>query len=203
MTARNKLEEAEYFLTKMREIRPDQEEFSFNLSAFLSSARSVPDYLLEDYNVKYSLQIPLTDELYPRTFEEKAKQAGNQTAISFIKWWGQKKVTLMNDPIGSLLSDKRNIDIHRTHVKPDLTKIEIRETITASVSIRIAKYDKEGKLIEISESPEEPPKPKPEEREVSAAWFFKEYDKEPVIPVCEKYLQMMKDFVSEAEQKFP
>lgn len=203
MTARDKLEEAEYFLTKVREIRPDQKEFLFNLSPFLSAARSVPDYLLEDYNVKYSLQIPLAEKLYPDTFEERAKQTGNLVALSFIQWWKQKIDTLNLDPIWSLLTNKRNIDVHRTHTKPDLAKLRVIETITASASIRIEKYDKERKLIEISESPKEPVKPKPKEREASVVWFFREYDKEPVISACEKYLQMMKDFVKEAEQKFP
>jgi len=102
-----------------------------------------------------------------------------------------------------LLTNKRHIDVHRTQIKPDLAKIEVRDTITLSESVRVEKYDTEGKLIEISESPKEPPKPKPKESEVSVAWFFKEYDIEPVISVCEKYFQMMKDFVEEAEQNFP
>jgi hypothetical protein len=203
MTAREKLEEAEYFLTKMCEIRPDQKEFLFNLSAFLSAARSVPDYLLEDYNVKYSLQIPLTERYFRNVFEYQAKQTRNTVALSFIQWWKQEIDTLNLDPIWSLLTNKRNIDVHRTHTKPDLVKLRVTETITATASIRIEKYNKEGKLIEICESPKEPVKPKPKEREANVVWFFREYDKEPVVSICEKYLQMMKDFVSEAEQKFP
>lgn len=202
MTARDKLEEAEYFLTKMCEIRPDQKEFLFNLSSFLSAARSVPDYLLEYFNIKYSLQIPLAEKLYPDTFEKRAKQTGNLFALSFIQWWKQKMAVLANDPMWALLTNKRHIDVHRTHAKPDLAKLRVTETITSTASIRIEKYDKEGKLIEIFESPKELVKPKPKEREASVVWFFREYDKEPVISACEKYLQMMKDFVKEAEQKF-
>jgi len=202
MNVRDKLREAEYFLGKMRETSA-QEVFKFNLSAFLSAARSVPDYLLEDYNIKYSLQIPLTEKLYSDTFEDRAKQTGNLVALSFIQWWKHKIDALNLDPIWSLLTNKRHINVHRDLVRPDRAEVKIQETIRASESLRIEKYDKDGKLTEIYESPKEEQPPKPIESEVSVNWFFSEYDKEPIISVCEKYLDMMKKFVEEAEQKFP
>ena len=33
-----------------------------NLKAYLSTARGIPDYILEDYNNNLSLGIPLTDD---------------------------------------------------------------------------------------------------------------------------------------------
>ncbi len=44
---------------------------------------------------------------------------------------------------------------------------------------------------------------KVEEYGVRVGWFFKEYDKEPVLVVCEKFLNIMRKFVDEAEARFP
>lgn len=204
MYGKDKLKEAEDFLEKIKKYYQQEvrDEFLFDLSAFLSSVRSVPDYLLEGYNLKYSLNIPLSDKLYPSTFEKEAKQSHNSDAILFIKWWKNYIKNLQTDPIFSLLKSKRDISIHRKQIKPDLAKLEIKETIHLSDSIKIQKYDQEGRLIETFES-EIKDVPKAEKSEVTFNWFFSEYEREPVINVCEKYLNIMKKFVKEAELKFP
>lgn len=197
-----KLREAEFFLVKMHDLQNVQEEFIYCLNAFLSAARSVPDYLLEDYNVKYSLQIPLSDKLHADTFERRAKKLGNQDAISFIRWWKDKVKALMENPIFSLLTNKRHIAVHRTQIRPDLVKIDMHEHITISASIKIETYNKDGKLVQTYKSPEQPP-PKPGKSEVHSDWFFSENEKEPIISVCKKYLDMMRKIVAEAELRFP
>jgi hypothetical protein len=74
MTVNDKIKEAEYFLGKIKS-SPFNDELNYLVSAFLSAARSIPDYLLEDYNIKFGLNIPLTDILYIRTFEKEAKSS--------------------------------------------------------------------------------------------------------------------------------
>jgi hypothetical protein len=80
MIVDQKIVEADYFLDKITNATT-REDFIPNLSAFLSSARSIVDYLLEDYNVKFGLQISLNDKLYPSTFKEMAKKKNNQLFI--------------------------------------------------------------------------------------------------------------------------
>jgi hypothetical protein len=48
MNETKKLQEAKYFLTKMEETREDPNSFVYNLSAFLSAARSVLQYVFNE-----------------------------------------------------------------------------------------------------------------------------------------------------------
>ena len=203
MVAMEKIREAEFFLGKMRESYSSQKEFVFYLSACLAACNSIPDYLLEEYNIKYGLSIPLTERLYADTFEQGAKQIGHNDAVSFIQFWKDKMNALRADAIGSLLVSKRHLDIHRVQVRPDLVKVEIHEaSIHISDSIRVEKFNKEGKLVEVYESPKEELRKK-EEGSARVDWFFKEYETEPIMAVCEKFLMTLKDFVEEARKKFP
>ena len=65
-----------------------------NLKAFLSTARSIPDYILEDYNNNFGLGMPLTDNSSQRqkilnhdTFSKEAKNKNNQDALKFIDFF--------------------------------------------------------------------------------------------------------------------
>ena len=68
-----------------------------NLKAFLSIARGIPDYILEDYNNNFGLGIPLTDDssqlqniLDPVTFWKEAKSKNNQEALKFIDFFDKE-----------------------------------------------------------------------------------------------------------------
>lgn len=52
MHEHHKIDEAEYFLTRMALCEEDPREFTFNLSAFLSSARSALQYALDEASLK-------------------------------------------------------------------------------------------------------------------------------------------------------
>lgn len=207
INAKEKLEEAKFFLEKLRSLQslPQdvemQRESHCYLSAFLSPSVSVIDCLLEDYNVKFSLHIPLTERLDPNIFEREAKRTGNQPALQFLAWWIKERKTLKDKPIGKLLIGKRHINIHRVQTKPDLAKIVATDYIHVSESVVVRKLQ-EGKEVEIYRSPEQPP-PKPKATEATFDWFFSEYPDEPAIIVCGKFLDMVESFVSEAEKRFP
>lgn len=209
MSAKKKLLEAEFFLEKLRDssqaLPQDlqrQWESHCYLSAFLSAAVSVIDYLLEDYNTKFSLNIPLADKQFRKTFEREAKRTGNQAALDFLDWWrGEREALEKKDPIGRLLIGKRHIDIHRVETKPDLAKVGMSGTIPISGSL-VAKLIVDGEVVETRTSPDQAPV-EPEVRETTFDWFFSEYPDEPVITVCDKFLDMVGSFVSEAEKRFP
>ena len=209
MSAKEKLQEAEFFLEKLRRSSQSlpqdlqiQRKSHYYLSAFLSAAVSVIDCLLEDYNVKFSLHIPLTERLDPNIFQKKAKRTGNQAALQFLQWWGKEKKTLENDPIGKLLIGRRHLGIHRVQTKPNLAKIKIGDgNVPMSGSLGV-KHFCEGKLVETRKSPEQP-SPRPKAVETTFDWFFSDYPDEAVITVCDKFLDKLTSLVSEAEQKFP
>jgi len=202
MPATDKIEEAEFYLAKMRESYNHQKEFIYYLNAFLPALRSAPEYLLEEYNSKYNLGIPLTDWLDAVVFESRAKQINHKDALDFIKFWKDWMKTLTSDVAGSLLFTKRRLGVHRIQTRPTLVKVTLTEVINIRTSVRIEKYDKEGKFIGASESKDEEPK-KTEEGSSRIDWFFKEYENEPIIVLCEKSLKNVKAFVDEAYSKFP
>lgn len=206
MSARAKLEESNFFLEKLRALQPlpqdldKQRKSQYYLSAFLSSARSVLHYLLEEYNIKFGLNIALSEKMYPDTFKKAAEETNNNRALLFFKWWSKGKKALENAPVGKLLINKRDIGIHRVQVKPDLAKITVKDTVHLSGRLELKVFRK-GKLVETRKSVEQP-SPSPKETETTFDWFFSEYPDEPILSVCEKFLNMLTAIVTEAEQKF-
>ena len=202
MEAEKKLRGAKYHLQRMKEKYLINEEiFTYELEAFLSKTRSIPDVLLEDFNQKFSLGISLEEKLYPETFEKRARELKNVQAINFIDWWKGKMNQIQSDPLGAILFKKRNISIHRKVVKPNHVKVTVHETIHLTDSVIVKKYDERGKLIEEVKSPETPEKP-PEPKPAEINWFFSEYPNEDVLEACKKLLEMMKEFIQEAKNKF-
>jgi hypothetical protein len=128
-------------------------------------------------------------------------QASACGSSEFIEFWVEKMQRLRKDSDGSLLFSKRNLDIHRKPVRPDLVKIQSTIHIPVSYSSRYEKYDREGRLVETYESPKEPPS-KVEETPTRVDWFFKDHEDEPIITICERCLRNMKDFVKETHEKF-
>ena len=206
MPAKQKFSEAEFFLEKLHGLQSlpqdldKQTESKYYLAAFLSAAVSVLDYLLEDYNTKLSLNIPLTEKLYPEKFEEAAKRTNNQPALLFIQWWKKEKKALENDTIGELIIGKRHINTHRLQTKPDLAKIVASDSISISDSVEV-KLFRDGKLVETRKSAEQPTQSQ-KKAETTFDWFFVEYPNEPVLTVCEKLLSKLARLIVEAEQSF-
>jgi hypothetical protein len=82
--------DAEYFLDIIK-AKHTRDKIRPNLKAFLSIARGIPDYILEDYNNNFGLDIPLVDDTGQRqniltsgTFRKEAKDKNNQEALKFI-----------------------------------------------------------------------------------------------------------------------
>lgn len=209
LLAKEKLEEAKFFLEKLHastqllpQDLPTQRESHYYLSAFLSASVSAIDYVLEDYNVKFSLHIPLTKKWLRSAFEKEAKRLDNKAALAFLEWWREKRKDLENDSIGRLVIGKRHIDIHRVQTKPDLAKIQTGDGIVLSSGSLEIKVFREGKLVETRKALEQPPL-SPKATKATFDWFFSEYPGEPMMSVCEKFLDKVDSFVSEAVKRFP
>jgi len=80
LAVQEQLHDAEYFLRIIRS-KDTRDEMRANLKAFLSTARSIPHYIVEDYNNNFGLGVPLTDNSGQRqnilthdTFRKEAKK---------------------------------------------------------------------------------------------------------------------------------
>ena len=74
-----------------------------SMSAFITTARSIPDYLLEDYNTRLGLNIPLTEKLTFDRFKDEAKMKSNQKALRFINFYKDELNKLYQKEIGKLM----------------------------------------------------------------------------------------------------
>jgi hypothetical protein len=209
MVTKQKIEEAEYFLDKITKAMT-RNDFIPNLSAFLSATRSIPDYLLEDYNTKLGLNISLTEKLHIETFLHESISQSNQIAQEFIKEYKTQLNNIYNDPIGKLLTIKRNISIHRTGILVQGSfKRGIHETINISDSVSFVVTDGHGNIKKRSEpNSEEKPEPQKTEEKLSQStdsveWYFDDYKEYNVVSTCHKFLNLVKAFVTSITIKFP
>src|SRR5215207_3942563 len=115
--AREKLLEAQYFLQRMRENSSDRDAFKYNLSAFLSAARSVRWYLYREHENKPNF-----------------KQWWN----SKEQWAGLKKdqnLSDITDPVRAanvFFDMTRNLTIHERSVRPR-AKVDVEMTAQSTV----------------------------------------------------------------------
>lgn len=175
MVVDEKIDEAKYFLDKIKKAT-ERKDFIPNLSAYLSATRSIPDYLLEDYNVKYGLKISLDKTLNKDIFEEVARRRNNPNAIAFIKGYNNNFKKLTRDKIAKLLLTKRNIRVHKTD-------LPLQKNASASIIENV------GKRSAISNT--------------RVKWLFDDYKEADVIEVCKEFLRLMNDFVKNVTTKFP
>lgn len=175
MVVDEKIEEAKYFLVKIAKAT-ERKDFIPNLSAYLCATRSIPDYLFEDYNVKYGLKISLCERLDKDKFEKVARKRNNPNAIAFIKGYNNNFNKLERDKIAKLLLTKRNIRVHRTN-------LPLQKNVSVSI---IENVDKQSSISN-----------------TRVRWLFDNYKQEDVVEVCKKFLRLMNKFVKNVTTKFP
>ena len=173
---RQKLEEAKYFLEQMQVSAEDRKKFAFNLSAFLSAARSVTFIMQSEF------------KSYP----------------GFNDWYKDKQEEMNNDRDFKFFNKLRVATIHKKPVVPyKKIEIDISETIHISESVTIRVTDKEGKVI--SEQTLEPKESKSsQETEVAIrhSWYFEKSPHDDLFELCNKYIQKIEKLVGECETRF-
>ena len=180
MSKKAKIKEAEYFLARMKEEQNNREHFVHNLSAFLSSARSVLQYA-----------------------ERESDPGENQNAKPGAKTWYDDLMS--SSRILKFFKCKRDINIHEEPVKPSAHfQATFKEKIGISESIIAVLKDKDGKIK--SKISSAPPKPKPEKPETSVElevrYKFSDWTgDEDVITLCEKYIQELEKVVKDGVRK--
>jgi len=193
---RHKLEEAEYFLEGMKTNVKNDKVFSFNLSAFITAARSVTFFM----------------------------QKESQNVMRFKDWYVNKQKLMDTDNDFKFLNEMRRATVHIRPViankKVSVSIVEPAVSVTDSVVIRVIRA---GKVIEEHSSQPTKNIPSPIQSLIkyvytifrllnkksdsskggrSVSRFFKERPDEDLIKLCEKYLQKLRKLLDEYEQLF-
>jgi hypothetical protein len=98
MMAKTKLAEAEYFFSAVKRTLHDPDKLCYNLSAFLSAWRSVPDVMLYDFAWRYSLGFTEEDRLTPHEFRIAARLLKRLQALEFLEWWNRRCEKIRTSP---------------------------------------------------------------------------------------------------------
>ena len=180
MNKKAKIKEAKYFLARMKEEQDNREHFVHSLSAFLSAARSVLQYALNEVDPKE-----------------------NPSAKPGAKMWYDNLMSVSSTL--KFFKRKRDFNIHVEPVHPSAHfQVTLTEKAGISESFSIVHRDKDGKII--SKYSSEPPKPKPEKPETSVEhevrYKFSDWTgDEDVITLCEKYIQELEKAVKDGVSK--
>ncbi|MBM2820196.1 MAG: hypothetical protein HW410_1879 [Nitrosarchaeum sp.] len=186
-----KLNEAEFFLDKIKEYHDTLPDRQYYFSAFLYASCSIFDYLLTEYNKKFNLGIPNNDTRLLPKFENMAKEKGGNV-LEFYTWHQIQLQLVKADPIGIIFWDKRNLN---THVEPE-------RPVTMVTLMAQGKMDEKPLKIALDEFNER----RKRELEEPLPTIIIDTDRIghlDLIKGCNDFFEMMKNIVLETHKKFP
>jgi len=175
-----KIKEAEYFYNQMLKTEEDSEAFKYNLSAFLSAARSVLQFANNEAITKSKGQY-----WYYTCVSKKP-------IISFFK--DKRDINIHREPVKT---------------RKDIT-LSLTEALHLSVSmgsIRMVHKDKYGKIISesINKSQSEPKSRKVKKQvpaEATYRYSFDDWvDNEDIPTLCQKYIDELKTITADGLKK--
>jgi len=172
MHERQKLREAKYFYSKMIEEKEHRDNFRYNLSAFLSSARSVLQYALEEAQPKRGGQ-----QWYDNC-------VSTRTISKFFR--DKRDISIHIEPV-------------KPRADYDLT---IKDTLHLSGSLSIVVKDKYGNIKHRYSSDEPKRKPKPKKpgtpTTLKIKYKFDDWGGSEDIPtLCQMYIQELEDIIKD------
>jgi len=176
MKAMSKLEEAFYFFNQMKENVDNKDNFKFNLSAFLSSARSITLFLQEEFNGN-----PRFEEWYPHKQDE-------MRANSLMKFCKETR----NDEV-----HVKRVDVEGHH------EVSFTDTVGVTDTVQYILHRADG-TIEKSETI--PPEIKPNKVKNSSnfkyRWYFTDFNdgEKDIIQLCLEYYNELRKILIEALQ---
>ena len=127
MTVNQKIDEASHHFKMIQKFYPNLKKTSYYYSPFISAIQSIPTYLLNEANERFSLGLPDDNAWYSRQFEEKAKEifSENKILLNFFNWWTAWTTTNFKMEIGKLFKSSRNKDEHKTKQNPSIRALMI------------------------------------------------------------------------------
>jgi len=175
MHERKKIEEAKYFYSKMIEEQIHRENFIYNLSAFLSSARSVLQYALNEAKTKVEGQ-----NWYDNLIS-------TSTISKFFK--GKRDINIHTEPIKT-----------QAHYK-----LELKDTLHISDSVSVILRDKDGNIKQrySSDKPEQLQQKNPQTSEIiEIKYKFDDWaGTEDVLALCQMYIQELEILIKDGVNK--
>lgn len=114
--ARFKLQESKYFLDRIRECYNDEIITNYYTNAFISSARSVADYIRQDFFDELNFKIS-NKELrdFSRSKQLKGTESDKKETIeNFLKNHDEKYKEFLKKPFNYYFHQRRNTIIHRS-----------------------------------------------------------------------------------------
>lgn len=172
---RAKLLEAKYFLERMKEMQSERDAFRYNLSAFLSAARSVTLIMQVEFD----------------------KVSG------FRQWYAEKQTWMKSDQVMTLFNEKRTMTIHERSVNPHARiGIGISDTFCLGDSTSIDIIHADGTIERGELEPVPSHKLAQSESTQELRWYFDELPDKDVVSVCEEHLVKLDTLVAECESQF-
>jgi hypothetical protein len=167
----SKLEEAKYFYSRMLEEINNKRAFMHNLSAFLSSARSILQYALKEAETKAGGKFWYDQNI------------ASKRILSFFK--DKRDINIHSEPIKT-----------QTH-----TMIELSSTINISTHVSLQITDKEGNIISEYNQPNDikPRQENPTSKISNRYTFFDWTGNEDIITLCKNYLDELEKFISDGQ----
>ena len=174
MYERKKFKEMKHFYSKMIEEQEHRENFVYNLSAFLSSARSILQYALLEAETK-----PGGKWWYDN-------RISSSPIIKFFK--DKRDINIHEEPINPLVYFKKII----------------KGMLRLSGSLSLIAYDKEGNIIQqYSSDKPDPTQKESQSQEVREIKYnFKNWGgSDDVLTLCQSYIQELENVIKDGLNK--
>jgi hypothetical protein len=181
---------AQYGINKMK---TNAEPFDFYFRGTLVCLKGILDYILEEYNVKYSVGIGFSENLNADSFDYQAKARKNAAAASFIASYKTERNKLLADPrCAKLLKTRgsRDIEIHRRELPRDTWAFR-----HLGVTVNV------GDDAEANSQRREIPNSRPEPVEIR--YFLQDWQNDDIPTLCELTLNALRNFVATLRSNYP
>ncbi len=211
LTSKEQVDDSKYFLSLLKD-KNERNEVRPILTGFLAVSRGIPDHLLEEYNIKLGLNIPITARLTDRIFEEKANKQNNSMAQSFISFYKKEFKDLDQNTLWTAMKKKRDIKIHRNdiplnkhfHITISEPPLKFHDRITVIHSDRAGNIKNNSissqQHVNTISDEKDPIKMGPQ---LGVKWFFEDDPTTELVDKCEQLLKDMENFVRKIESAFP
>jgi hypothetical protein len=152
----------------------NREPFKYNLSAFLSAARSVTFVMQTEFN----------------------------DVSEFLEWYKEKQSQMSEDRLMRFMKEKRNIALKQETIDPrGHIDVTVKSNITITEHV-VAVLTHKNSTVERIEHKQPPPPPSTSETEVKYQWFFEDISDKDIITLSQEYVDKLESLVQECEDKF-
>ena len=153
----------------------NRDPFKYNLSAFLSAARSVTFVMQAEFN----------------------------SATGFTEWYDEKQIQMKDDNLMEFMKEKRNITLKQKTIDPrGHITVHITETVVITEHVEAILTHKNGTVERIEHPQPAPPRLPKSKTETNYQWFFGDIPDKDIITLSQEYIEKLESLVHECEDSF-